>query len=126
MKVRIAFAVDPATGQVDQQRVGTVEDHPDAEAKRLIKEGIAARATDADVEDYEARLAYQRGVAEAERASADADKAAAEEANETAAVGAEKADAVEPVTTEPAASTKSRRSAAQPTATGDPADLDSE
>lgn len=122
MRVKIAFVTGP-DGQVDKGRVGKIEEWPDADAKRLIKEGIATRATDQDIEDYEARRAYERGVAEAERAADDADEAAA--------VEGEKADRAETesTATEPAATAKGRRNGAtatQPATAGsdDPADPD--
>lgn len=63
MKVRIAFATGP-DGQIDVGRVGTIEDLPDDEARRLIKAYIAVEATDADIADFEAQQAYERSVTE--------------------------------------------------------------
>lgn len=64
MKVRIAFVTD-ADGNIDVARVGTIEDHPTEDAKRLIKEGIAAEPTAAELEDWDAeverRLAAEGG-----------------------------------------------------------------
>ncbi len=64
MKVRIAFVTD-ADGNIDVNRVGTIEDHPAEDAKRLIKEGIAAEPTAAELEDWdvevERRLAAEGG-----------------------------------------------------------------
>jgi hypothetical protein len=68
VKVRIAFATD-TDGNPDVARIGTVEDHPDADAKELIKQGIAAAATEQDVADWEAGEAHRKQVADAETAS---------------------------------------------------------
>ncbi len=70
MKVRIAFATD-ADGNPDVNRIGSVEDHPDDDAKRLIKDGIAAPATDQDIADWESTEAHRRQVAAAEAAGVD-------------------------------------------------------
>ncbi len=68
MKVRIAFATLP-DGTVDVDRIGSIEDHPDGDAERLIKDGIAARATEYDIADWESTQAHRTQVAEAEVAS---------------------------------------------------------
>lgn len=68
MKVRIAFVTDE-TGGIDTDRVGAIEDIPDDEAKRLIREFVAVEATARDVEEYEARLAYERSTVENGRAA---------------------------------------------------------
>lgn len=65
MKVRIAFATD-ANGNVDTARIGAVEDHPDEDAKRLIKDGIAAPATDQDAADWEAEQERRQYIADTE------------------------------------------------------------
>lgn len=67
MKVRIAFATKP-DGSVDVDRIGSIEDHPDGDAKELIKQGIAAEATDHDVAVWETVAARHVLVAEAEAA----------------------------------------------------------
>ncbi len=67
MKVRIAFVTD-TDGNPDVNRIGAIEEHPDADAKTLIKQGIAAAATDQDVADWEAGEAHRRQVADAEAA----------------------------------------------------------
>jgi hypothetical protein len=65
MKVRIAFVTKPGTEEIDTDRVGSIEDHPTEDAKRLIKEGIAAEPTAAELEDWdvevERRLAAEGG-----------------------------------------------------------------
>ncbi len=65
MKVRIAFVTKPGTDEIDTDRVGTIEDHPTEDAKRLIKDGIAAEPTAAELEDWDAeverRLAAEGG-----------------------------------------------------------------
>ncbi len=65
MKVRIAFVTKPGTDEIDTDRVGTIEDHPVEDARRLIKDGIAAVPTDAELEDWdvevERRLAAEGG-----------------------------------------------------------------
>lgn len=53
MKVRISFVTKPGTDGIDTDRVGTIEDHPVEDAKRLIKEGIAAEPTAAELEDWD-------------------------------------------------------------------------
>lgn len=63
MRVRIVFVTDEA-GEVDTDRVGTIEDMPDDEAKRLIREGVAVEATAKDFEEFEARQAYENSIAE--------------------------------------------------------------
>ncbi len=68
MKVRIAFVTD-ADGNPDVARIGSIEDHPDADAKELIKQGVAAAATDQDVADWEAGEAHRQQVAETEAAA---------------------------------------------------------
>ncbi len=68
MKVRIAFATKP-NGDVDVDRIGSIEDHPDLDAKRLIKDGIAAAATGQDIADWESGEAHRKQVADAEAAS---------------------------------------------------------
>lgn len=70
MKVRIAFATD-ANGNPDVARIGSIEDHPDVDAKQLIKDGIAAPATDQDIADWESTEAHRRQVAAAEAAGID-------------------------------------------------------
>ncbi len=52
MQVKIAFVTGP-DGQIDANRVGTIEDYPDDDAKRLIKDGIAAEPTDQELADWE-------------------------------------------------------------------------
>lgn len=72
MKVRIAFATKPDGNggwTVDTDRVDSIEDHPDADAKELIKQGIAAVATDRDVSDWESSQARRKLIAEAEAAT---------------------------------------------------------
>lgn len=72
MKVRIAFATKPDGNggwTVDTDRVDSIEDHPDADAKELIKQGIAAPATDRDVSDWESSQARKKLIAEAEAAT---------------------------------------------------------
>lgn len=64
MKIRIAFATK-ADGTVDIDRIGNIEDHPDADAKELIKQGIAAPVTDHEVEEWEALEAHKKATAEA-------------------------------------------------------------
>lgn len=69
MKVRIAFATKPDGngGQVvDSDRIGAVEDHPDEDAKRLIKDGIAAAATDQDAADWDAEQERRKYIADTE------------------------------------------------------------
>lgn len=69
MKVRIAFATKPDGngGQVvDSDRIGAVEDHPDEDAKRLIKDGVAAAATDQDVADWEQEQKRRKYIADTE------------------------------------------------------------
>lgn len=59
MKVRIAFATKPDGNgghTIDTARIGAIEDLPDGDAKELIKQGVAARATDQEVRDYEIDL----------------------------------------------------------------------
>ncbi len=56
MKIRIAFVTKPGTDEIDTDRVGTIEDHPDEDAKRLIKDGIAAKPTDAELEDWDTEV----------------------------------------------------------------------
>lgn len=56
MKVRISFVTD-ADGNIDTDRVGSIEDHPDEDAKRLIKDGIAAQPTAAELEDWDIEVA---------------------------------------------------------------------
>ncbi len=68
MKVRIAFVTD-ADGNPDVNRIGSIEDHPDGDAKNLIKQGVAAKATDQDIADWESGEAHRRQVAEAETAA---------------------------------------------------------
>jgi hypothetical protein len=65
VKVRIAFATD-ADGNPDVARIGSVEEHPDADAKNLIKQGIAAAATEQDIADWESTQAHRKQVADAE------------------------------------------------------------
>lgn len=64
MKVRIAFVTD-VNGDIDVDRVGTIEDHPDEDARRLIKEGIAAEPTADELADWDAlverKLAAEEG-----------------------------------------------------------------
>jgi len=69
MKVRIAFVTKPGTDEIDTDRVGSIEDHPDEDAKRLIKDGIAAAPTAAELEDWDAEVA-RRLAAEGEDLSA--------------------------------------------------------
>ncbi len=52
MQVRIAFVTD-ADGNPDVSRIGTIEDHPDDDAKRLIREGIAGQATEQEIADFD-------------------------------------------------------------------------
>ncbi len=52
MQIKIAFVTGP-DGQIDTNRVGTIEDHPEAEAKRLIAAGIAAEPTDQELADWD-------------------------------------------------------------------------
>lgn len=52
MQVRIAFVTGP-DGQIDVNRVGTIEDHPTEEAKRLIAAGIAAKPTERELADWD-------------------------------------------------------------------------
>lgn len=73
MKVKIAFVTDPDTGEVDTDRIGTIEDMPDDEAKRLIREGVAVEATAKDFEEFEARQAYENSIAEDRQAAYVAD-----------------------------------------------------
>ncbi len=65
MKVRIAFVTKPGTDEIDTDRVGTIEDHPTEDARRMIKDGIAAEPTAAELEDWDAeverRLAAEGG-----------------------------------------------------------------
>src|SRR5688572_11914314 len=68
MKVRIAFATNSA-GEIDVPRIGAVEDVPDDEAKRMIRDGMAAVATDVEIADYEALVARRAAIDEAEAAS---------------------------------------------------------
>lgn len=59
MKVRIAFATKPDGngGQtIDADRIGTIEDLPDGDAKELVKQGVAAAATEQEIRDYEIDL----------------------------------------------------------------------
>jgi hypothetical protein len=55
VKIRIAFVTD-ADGNIDTDRVGSIEDHPVDDARRLIKEGIAAEPTAAELEDWDAEV----------------------------------------------------------------------
>ncbi len=52
MQVKIAFVTGP-DGQADADRIGTIEDHPDEDAKRLIKDGIAAVPTEQELADWD-------------------------------------------------------------------------
>jgi hypothetical protein len=52
MQVKIAFVTGP-DGQIDVNRVGAIEDHPAADAKRLIAAGIAAEPTDQELADWD-------------------------------------------------------------------------
>lgn len=52
MQVKIAFVTGP-DGQIDVNRVGTIEDHPVDDAKRLIAAGIAAEPTDQELADWD-------------------------------------------------------------------------
>lgn len=62
MKIRIAFVTKPGTEEIDTDRVGTIEDHPVEDARRLIKEGIAAEPTAAELEDWDANVERQLAV----------------------------------------------------------------
>lgn len=53
MKLRIAFVTDPTTGEIDTKRVGGIEDVPDDEAKRMIRDGQAAIPTDDEIAAFE-------------------------------------------------------------------------
>ncbi len=70
MKVRIAFVTD-TDGNPDVKRIGTIEDLPDGDAKELIKQGIAAAATEADVAEWEALEAHRKATAEPEAMAED-------------------------------------------------------
>lgn len=59
MKVRIAFVTKPGTDEIDTDRVGTIEDHPVEDAKRLIKDGIAAEPTADEIADWDAMVEQQ-------------------------------------------------------------------
>jgi hypothetical protein len=65
MKVRIAFVTKPGTEEIDTDRIGTIEDHPVEDAKRMIRDGIAAEATADELADWdtevERRLAAEGG-----------------------------------------------------------------
>ncbi len=52
MQVKIAFVTGP-DGQADANRIGTIEDHPESEARRLIKDGIAAVPTAQELADWD-------------------------------------------------------------------------
>ncbi len=67
MKVRIAFVTD-TDGNPDVARIGAVEEHLDGDAKELIKQGVAAAATERDIADWEASEAHRKQVADAEAA----------------------------------------------------------
>lgn len=71
MKVRIGFVTD-ADGNPDTARIGGIEDLPDREARRLVKEGVAAVATEQDFADAEAAEAYRQAVADAESVEVEA------------------------------------------------------
>ena len=83
MKVRIAFVTGP-DGNIDVDRVGGIEDLPDDEARRLIRNGAAVVATDQELAEWDIEL--QR------RAAAEADGLAAVS---TSATKGELADAVQ-------------------------------
>lgn len=63
MKVRIAFVTD-ADGNPDVGRIGTIEDHPEEDAKQLIRAGIAGQATEQEIADFDLER-QRRGDAEA-------------------------------------------------------------
>lgn len=68
MKVRIAFATLP-NGDVDVKRIDSIEDHPDGDAKELIKNFIAAKATEQEIRDWESSQARSKLIAETEAAT---------------------------------------------------------
>ncbi len=56
MQVKIAFVTGP-DGQIDADRVGSIEDHPTAEARRLIAAGVAAEPTEQELADWDTERA---------------------------------------------------------------------
>lgn len=69
MKVRIAFVTKPGSDEIDTDRIGAIEEHSDEDAKRLIREGVAAKATDAEIADYATLLEHRQVVEQIESAA---------------------------------------------------------
>ncbi len=123
MKVRIAFATD-ADGNPDVARIGSIEDHPDADAKQLIKDGIAAPATDQDIADWESTQAHRRQVAVAE-AGVDLNSLTMDELREQYPAAAEQPSSAKKADLVAAAEESLADDTATPSATDEPAQPDS-
>jgi hypothetical protein len=69
VKLRIAFVTKPGSDEIDVERIGAIEDHPDDDANLLIRQNIAVEATEQEIAEYEALLEHRAAIARLEEAA---------------------------------------------------------